>query len=91
MASSFRTVYALWEIYEVLVQHFDQAKQSYSRDQKEKCIYRYVYRFCVGSCLDVLQELSELSLELQYRNVDSAYDLELLAQQNISCSKNYRE
>ena len=78
VASSFRSVSAVWENYEALVEHFDQAKQDTSRDQKERCMYQGLQRkitsteFVLDLALmcDALQELSELSLELQDRSVD---------------------
>ena len=68
----------LWENYEALVEHFDQAKQDTSRDQKERCMYQGLQRkitsteFVLDLALmcDAVQELSELSLELQDRSVD---------------------
>jgi len=78
VASSFRSVSAVWENYEALVEHFDQAKQDTSRDQKERCMYQGLQckitstEFVLDLALmcDALQELSELSLELQDRSVD---------------------
>lgn len=60
------------------MQHFDQAKQSSLRDQKGKCMYEGLQRKIMSTeyvldlalMCDVLQELSELSLELQDRNVN---------------------
>lgn len=39
VASSYRSVSAVWEDYEVLVQHFEEAKVDPTRDKKDKCMY----------------------------------------------------
>lgn len=78
VASSFRSVSAVWENYDALVEHFEQAKQCPSKDQKEKCTYEGLWRkitstefvLDLGLMCDALQELSELSLDLQDRKLD---------------------
>ncbi|KAK0048443.1 E3 SUMO-protein ligase [Biomphalaria pfeifferi] len=78
VASSFRSVLAVWEDYEVLVQHFEEAKLDSTRDKKDQCMYEGLQRkitstefvLDLGLMCDALQELSELSLDLQERNID---------------------
>ena len=78
VASSFRSVLAAWEDYAVLVQHFEEAKLDPTRDKKDQCTYEGLQRkitstefvLDLGLMCDALQELSELSLDLQERNMD---------------------
>ena len=78
VASSFRSVLAVWEDYESLVQHFEIAKLDSTRDKKDQCMYEGLQRkitstefvLDLGLMCDALQELSELSLDLQERNID---------------------
>lgn len=78
VASSFRTVSAVWENYEVLANHFMAAKQDQTRDSADRCKYDGLMRkltttsFVLDLSLmcDALQELSEISEELQHRDVD---------------------
>jgi len=78
VASSFRSVLAVWEDYAVLVQHFEEAKLDPTRDKKDQCTYEGLQRkitstefvLDLGLMCDALQELSELSLDLQERNMD---------------------
>jgi hypothetical protein len=44
VASSFRSVSAVWQNYEVLVRHFEEAKNDSARDKKEKCMYKGLQR-----------------------------------------------
>lgn len=77
VASSVRTVKAVWESYPALRKHFVTAAQDHRRDAKEKAVYlglaeRLSSREFVQNLAlmyDALQELAELSLELQRRNV----------------------
>jgi len=78
VASSFRSVSAVWENYDALVEHFQQAKQCPSRDQKDRYTYDGLLRkitsteFVLDLALmcDALQELAGLSLDLQDRKLD---------------------
>lgn len=77
VASSFRTVSAVWKNFEVLVAHFKKAKDDQSRDKTEQSMYGGLLKkitnvnFVLDLALmcDVLQELSELSVELQARDI----------------------
>lgn len=76
VASSFRTVEAVWNNYPALHRHFKAASEDPSRDGITKQTYnglalRLSSRAFVnnlGMMCDALQELSELSLELQKRD-----------------------
>lgn len=78
VSSSYNTVFAVWQNYEALVSHFEVARVDKSRDKKEQCMYDGLHRkitstnfvLDLGLMLDALQELSELSLDLQERNMD---------------------
>lgn len=78
VASSFRSVYAVWENYEVLVKHFTKAQSDNQRDTKDRSMYSGLLLKITSSgfildlalMCDALQELSELSLELQSRNIN---------------------
>jgi hypothetical protein len=78
VASSFRSVMAVWRDYKALVLNFEEAKNDKNRDKKERCTYEGLLRKAtsvefildLGLMCDDLQELSELSLDLQDRNID---------------------
>lgn len=78
VASSFRSVLAVWQSYRVLVRHFEEAKQDTTRDKTERCMYEGLLRkitstnflLDLGLMCDALQELSELSLVLQERRIN---------------------
>lgn len=78
VASSYNTVLAVWQSYETLEFHFTQSKDDTSRGKKDRCMYEGLYRkissvnfiLDLGLMVDALQELSELSLDLQERNID---------------------
>jgi hypothetical protein len=78
VASSFCSVWAVWENFEASVWHFKQAENDPTRDKKDRCMYQCLQRTIVwtefvldlGIICDALQELSELSLELQDRNIN---------------------
>lgn len=78
VASSFRTVSAVWKDYEALVRHFQEAKEDKRRSKTDRCLYEGLLRkitsfefvLDLGLMCDALQELSELSLDLQERNID---------------------
>jgi hypothetical protein len=63
----------VWEDYEGLVLHFVKAKTDCNRDKKKRCMYSSLHRkitsveflLDLGFMCDALQELSELSLDLQ--------------------------
>ncbi|XP_050508962.1 E3 SUMO-protein ligase KIAA1586-like [Diabrotica virgifera virgifera] len=78
VASSFRTVSAVWENYEVLANHFAAAKVDQTRDPLERSKYEGLHRKLTSTCFildlglmcDALQELSDVSEELQHRHFD---------------------
>jgi ribosomal protein S1 len=69
---------ALWQNYKALVFHFEEAKNDKNRDKKERCTYEGLitkitsvgFILDLGLMCDGLQELSELSFDLQERNLD---------------------
>lgn len=81
VASSFRSVSAVWTSYEALVQHFKEASNDPSRDSKDKSTFSGLlnkitetnFILDLGLMADALQELSELSEALQHRNADLNY------------------
>lgn len=81
VASSFRSVSAVWTSYEALVSHFEGASKDPTRDSKEKSMFEGLLKkitdtnfiLDLGLMADALQELSELSEALQHRNVDLSY------------------
>ncbi|XP_066475289.1 E3 SUMO-protein ligase KIAA1586-like [Tiliqua scincoides] len=78
VSSSLRTVLAVWNNFESLVCHFEQAMHDPTRDKNDKCTYDGLKRKITSTefsldlelMCDALQELSELSLDLQDRNID---------------------
>ena len=78
VSSSWRTVWAVWNNFESLVHHFEEAMHDSTRDKNDKCTYDGLKRkitsteflLDLGLMCDALQELSELSLDLQDRNMD---------------------
>lgn len=81
VASSFRSVSAVWRSYEALVHHFKEASNDPTRDSKEKSTFEGLLKkitetnfiLDLGLMADALQELSELSEALQHRNVYLSY------------------
>lgn len=77
VASSFRTVHAVWTSLGALVQHFKNACSDERRSNKEKQMYRGLldrvqspeFLCDLGLMYDTLHELSMLSQELQARSV----------------------
>jgi hypothetical protein len=77
VASSFHSVSAVWHDYEALMCHFTNAKDDCSRDNKNRSMYEGLLKkittvefvLDLGLMCDALQELSELSLELQKHNI----------------------
>jgi hypothetical protein len=77
VASSFRSVMAVWQDYKALALHFEEAKNDKNRDKK-RCTYEVLLRkitsvefiLDLGLMFNALQELSELSLDLQESNID---------------------
>jgi hypothetical protein len=75
VASRFRSVSAVWQNYEVSVRHFEEAR--IQGIKKEKFMYEGLQRKITSTQLildfglmcDSLQELSELTLDLQERNI----------------------
>jgi hypothetical protein len=78
LASSFWTASAVSDNYEALVQHFKEAKNNPMGDKKAKCIYvdlvrnirSIIFILDLRVMSDTLQELLELSLDLQECNMD---------------------
>jgi hypothetical protein len=78
VASSFCSVSAVWQDYEALVCYFTNAKDDCSRDKKDRSMYEGLLKkittvefvLDLGLMCDALQELSELSLELQKCNIN---------------------
>ncbi len=76
VASSFRTVEAVWRNYPALHKHLTHAAEDASRDSTTRESYNglvkrlssYAFVNNLGLMHDALQELSELSLELQKRD-----------------------
>lgn len=77
VASSFRTVDAVWKNYPALYKHFQTASDDPSRDGITRRTYSglamrlssHAFVNNLGIMCDALQELSELSVELQKRDV----------------------
>jgi hypothetical protein len=77
VASSFRTVEAVWKNYPALYKHFKTASEDPSRDSVTKQTYSglamrissHAFVNNLGIMCDALQELSELSVELQKRDI----------------------
>jgi len=78
VSSSFRSVFAVWNNYAALVKHFEEATNDPTRSASDKCTYEGLKKkitstefiMDLGLMCDALQELSELSLDLQERNID---------------------
>lgn len=78
VASSFRTVDAVWKAYPALYQHFTSAAESDQRDGASRQTYTglakrlssHAFVNNLGLMWDALQELSELLLELQKRDIN---------------------
>ena len=77
VASSVRTVRAVWQSFAALHRHFTQASEDPKRDSRERAVYNgLAQRLCccnfvsnLALMYDALEELSELSMELQKRDV----------------------
>ena len=71
-------MFAVGNIYEALVKHFEEASNDPTRSASDKCTYEGLKKkitstefiMDLGLMCDALQELSELSLDLQERNMD---------------------
>jgi hypothetical protein len=69
---------AIWQDYEALVVRFEKGKSENGQGRKENCTYEELHRnitsvgfiLDLGLICDALQELSQLSLDLQERNID---------------------
>ena len=78
VASSYRTLKAVWQSFSALNSHFESASNDTRRDAKERSSYKGLmlkltsdqFLLDMGTVLDALQELSELSLELQKRSLN---------------------
>lgn len=77
MASSFRTVKVVWDLFVPLYRHLTQASNDMSRSSSEKCMFKGMAKtmssvdFVVnlGVMYDALEELACLSKDLQERNI----------------------
>jgi hypothetical protein len=77
VASSVRTVRAVWQSYDALYEHFQRASVDTSRDSKTRATFRgLLNKFCspqflsdLALMLDALEELANLSLDLQRRTM----------------------
>lgn len=98
VASSFRTVRAVWTSLGGLVQHFKNASSDEMRSTKEKQMYRgLLYRLqspefiCdLGLMYDTLHELSVLSLELQAHSI-TLLRAEHLLKRSIRVIQSFKE
>jgi hypothetical protein len=78
LSSSFRSVSVVWQDYEALVSHFTNVKDDCSGDKKDRSMYEGLLKkittvefvLDLGLMCDTLQELFELSLELQKCNIN---------------------
>jgi hypothetical protein len=76
VASSFRSVMAVWQDYKALLLHFEEAENDKNQDKKNalmkvlRKITSVEFILDLELKCDALQELSELSLDLQERNID---------------------
>lgn len=78
VASSFCTVLAVWQDFEALVHHFQEAKEDSRRSNTDHFLYESLLRkitscefvLDLGLMCDALQELSKLNLDLQEINID---------------------
>jgi len=79
VASSLRTIKAVWNNFEFLFQHFSNAIMDDQRSSKEKAKYSYVglkntlksieFVHNLGILFDALTELSDLSIQLQKKDL----------------------
>ena len=77
VASSFRSVSATWNSFVALVEHFKIASSDATRDEKERSTFSGLLKKITSTAFvldlallcDALQELSELSLDLQNRDI----------------------
>lgn len=80
VSSSYRTVRAVWNNFAVLHKHFLEASLDNTRDTKERSKYSGLNKMLtsnefilnLGILLDALHELSDLSLQLQNRDLSLA-------------------
>jgi len=76
VASSFRTIKAVWVSFEALAKHFSIAAKDHSRDSRERAKYEgllkrlssHEFVLDLGLMYDVLSELASLSEDLQHRS-----------------------
>lgn len=89
VASSERTVKAVWESYKALQAHFSSAASDVTRDSTERVKYKGLndvftsmsFVFSLGVMFDALTELSDLSSLLQKRDMMLPEADKLLARQ----------
>ena len=78
VASSERTIRAVWNNYEALLKHFDNAANDSSRDSREKAMYKglatrmttFAFVNNLAIMYDALEELADLSRHLQRREIN---------------------
>lgn len=78
VASSFRTVKAVWQDYKALHKHFEQASNDYTRDSGDRSVYSGLVKMLSSASFvhnlalmyDALEELADLSLQLQNSSVN---------------------
>lgn len=77
VASSFRTIRAVWNQYPALHKHFSNASADPKRSSTERCMFsglqnrlsNVTFVHNLGVMYDALEELAEFSLSLQHRNM----------------------
>lgn len=78
VASSYRTLKAVWQSYSALSNHFQYASNDMKRDTKDRACYKGLllkltsedFLLDMATMLDALQELAELSVELQRKSLN---------------------
>jgi hypothetical protein len=68
----------VWQDYEALMLHFEEAQSYQTRHKKDRCTYEGLLKkitsvefgLGLGLMCDALQELSELSVDLKHRDID---------------------
>lgn len=89
MASSFRTVNAVWTMYAALYQHLTEASRDAGRTSTERCMYEGLARKLrsvaflknLGLMMDALEELKDLSEALQCRDIRLSQSVHLIKRQ----------
>lgn len=98
VASSFRTISAVWKSYEALNVHFQTASNDMARDLRERQKFKGLkskisskeFLLDLGLMHDSLQELSELSLDLQKQDM-TIPQAEKLLKRSIRVLESFKE